>query len=444
MVKIVYVFFMGKYKHIISKKKIPYRYRKKCAVFVPRRIYRSVLLLTQQYIDLVLLRKRLRRRARRAERRVLRLNKKITRDIRTIKAKYAHLRSKSRTKRKANAAKLRNDTDEAAVSIDSVALLRNRKSKRALRRYRKIRKRVRRRVRAVRRTNRVRKRLKKKVVRTRSNIKYFIRYIRDSIEKTYSTETPYSTGNLLLTEYLMHKFLNLCMRDGKKYIMVKQFIKAIRFLKQAYKVHPVAIFRKALLDNVQYFDYRIVRVGRHKTIVVPRILEGNQRILKPLRYILDTLHNARVEVDSILAVAKKEEGNNEADTKKDNQIEEDSDVSLTKKKKRKGDPAENVDSNDNLDQMPFYMHIAHTMLYFAKNAHIMPERSLEMTQIAHDNKRNIQRIVPIRVKKRGERYSRNGLLWNWSKTRTYGGADKRYKKRALKPVPLRLGNRLQK
>lgn len=84
------------------------------------------------------------------------------------------------------------------------------------------------------------------------------------------------------------------------------------------------------------------------------------------------------------------------------------------------------------------------MLYYVQNPQILQEKSLELTRIAHDNKRNIVNTMPLRIKKRGEKYSRNGLLWSWSKSRTYGGIETHYHKRALKPVPLHLGKRLLK
>lgn len=421
--------------------------RKKSAVFVHRRIYRSVQLLTQQYIELVELRKRLRRRARRAERRVLRLNKKITRDLRTMEVKYAHLRY--RKKKKSNEAKLQKNK----VSSESEVMRTSRKGRREMRKYRMIRKRVNRRARRVRRINKARKRTKRNALRTMSKIKYFIRYVRERIENKHGAVTSYATGNLLLTEHLLKKFLNLFMRDGKKHVIVKQFIKAVKYLKNEYKVHPVATFKRALIHEERlFFDYRVVRVGRHKTLIVPRILEGEQRILKPLRIILDTVRNASIELDSVLEVVGKDNVENVADGKEDAVMKEGGTTAKNNKKLRPlamgergvADTAHSNKGSDNVNDMHFYKHLAHTMLYFVKNPDIMPEKILELTQIAHDNKRNISRIVPMRIKKRGVRYSRNGLLWSWSKTRTYGGVESHYYKRALKPVPVRLGRRLYK
>lgn len=410
---------------------------KKGAVFVPRRIYRSVQLLTMQYIDLVQLRKRLRRRARREKRRVLRLNKNITRDLRTIELKYMHLLPRKNNEHKEDkAANQGKDVSNASITSQAHSGI-----KRHKRRLRRIRKRVRRRERAVKKSIRAYARANKKNVRTMSKIKYLIRYIRERVQDTYGTDTPYATGNLLLTEYLLHKFLNLCMRDGKKQAVVKQFIKAIKYLKHEYKVHPVAIFRHVLLDNEQLFDYRIARVGRHKTIVVPSILEGEQRILRPLRMLLDTVRNARFDSDSILEDEEESSDLGGESSKRAKHAAPDVHV---KKNEAIGEDADTDKNGEKLMKMPFYMHLAHTMLYYAKNKHIMQEKSLELTQIAHDNKRNIRRIVPVRTKKRGEKYSRNGLLWSWSKTRTFGGVESHYHKRALKPVPLRLGRRLQK
>lgn len=423
--------------------------RKKSAVFVHRRIYRSVLLLTQQYIELVQLRKRLRRRARRAKRRVLRLNKKITRDLRTMEVKYAHLRY--RKKKKSNDAKLQKNKE--VISSESEVMRTRRKRRREMRKYRMIRKRVNRRARRMRRINKARKRTKRNALRTMSKIKYFIRYVRERIENKHGAETSYATGNLLLTEHLLKKFLNLFMRDGKKHVIVKQFIKAVRYLKNEFKVHPVATFKRALIhDERLFFDYRVVRVGRHKTLIVPRILEGEQRILKPLRIIMDTVRNASIESDSILADVDKEKVEDVADGKEDAVIREGGITAKNNKKLRASamrergvaDTAHNKKGSDHVNDTHFYKHLAHTMLYFVKNPDILPEKILELTQIAHDNKRNISRIVPMRIKKRGVRYSRNGLLWNWSKTRTYGGVESHYYKRALKPVPVRLGRRLYK
>ena len=86
--------------------------------------------------------------------------------------------------------------------------------------------------------------------------------------------------------------------------------------------------------------------------------------------------------------------------------------------------------------------IYYVILY--KNPHIFQEKSLEFTRIAHENKRHIVNTMAIRIRKRGEKYSKHSLLWNWSKSRSYSGIETHYYKRALKPVPLHLSKRLLK
>lgn len=119
------------------------------------------------------------------------------------------------------------------------------------------------------------------------------------------------------------------MHDGRKQVVLRQFIKALKYIKSKYKVHPNAIIRYVLLSNEQFFDYRIVRVGRHKTIIVPSFVEGHHRLLKPLRMILDTVRDAVIDSEFIL---EEEEGEKK---EKNNTVIKDKEMISDEKKKKK-------------------------------------------------------------------------------------------------------------
>lgn len=372
--------------------------QKKYFNLISRRKCRSAQLLVLQYIHLAKFRNFLRRKSKRARRRIVRYYAKMTSSFRKWKKLKKSMPMEVETSKKV------------------------RRYKKRLRQYKKKYKFY---MRKLRKNRRIVKRTKKKLWKTMSEIKYIVRYIQNQVRNVLSVQTSYAMGYMLFTDFVFNKFINLCMRDGRKHVVIRQVIKALKFLKRTYKVNPIAIVRHVILSHEQFFDYRIVRVGRHKTIIVPSFVEGNLRMLKPLRMILDTVRNSMLDSELLLEV---EEKNTEKEKKITDKKDKSLDVKREKKKKK----------------LPFFMHLAYTMLYYIKNPHIFQEKSLEFTRIAHENKRNIVNTMAIRIRKRGEKYSKHSLLWNWSKSRSYSGIETHYYKRALKPVPLHLSKRLLK
>jgi ribosomal protein S7 len=286
---------------LVDGKSVKNRQRKRFK-FMPRRILRSTQLLTLQYVNFAFFRKRLRRKAKRARSRVLRYNAKV-------KSRFFKLKKLQKSK---------------PVEIEAPKKLRRFKKK-----LRRLKKKYKFSVRILRKNQRIVKRTGIRLLRTMSKIKNIVRYVQNQVRDKYSVQTSYAMGYILFNEYVFNKLINLCMHDGRKQVVLRQFIKALKYIKSKYKVHPNAIIRYVLLSNEQFFDYRIVRVGRHKTIIVPSFVEGHHRLLKPLRMILDTVRDAVIDSEFIL---EEEEGEKK---EKNNTVIKDKEMISDEKKKKK-------------------------------------------------------------------------------------------------------------
>ena len=192
----------------------------------------------------------------------------------------------------------------------------------------------------------------------------------------------------LLILYLINLLIYVC--DGRKHVVI-YVIKALKFLKRTYKVNPIAIVRHVILSHEQFFDYRIVRVGRHKTIIVPSFVEGNLRMLKPLRMILDTVRNSMLDSELLLEAEEK-------NTEKEKKITDKKDKSLDVKREKKS----------------AIFVILHILVILYK-IHFFREKSFNYV-----SPMRISVILSIlwRTYKRSEN-SKHSLLWNWSKSRSY-------------------------
>ena len=109
-------------------------------------------------------------------------------------------------------------------------------------------------VRILRKNQRIVKRTGIRLLRTMSKIKNIVRYVQNQVRDKYSVQTSYAMGYILFNEYFFNKLINLCMHDGRKQVVLRQFIKA-KYIK--YKCTN-AIIRYVLLV-MSSSDYRIVR-----------------------------------------------------------------------------------------------------------------------------------------------------------------------------------------
>jgi len=90
---------------------------------------------------------------------------------------------------------------------------------------------------------------------------------------------------ILYNDFLIKKFVNCLIKDGKKFFAYKTFEYAICFLKKKIHRHPLFFLRYFLHLSEQCFDYKEVRAKRTNKVlfIIPKCIEGNARWLIPLK-----------------------------------------------------------------------------------------------------------------------------------------------------------------
>lgn len=90
---------------------------------------------------------------------------------------------------------------------------------------------------------------------------------------------------ILYNDFLIKKFVNFLIKDGKKYLAYKNFELALSILKQITHQHPLFFLRYNFYLNEQFFDYKNIISKKSKKIifVFPKFVEGKARWLKPLK-----------------------------------------------------------------------------------------------------------------------------------------------------------------
>lgn len=92
-------------------------------------------------------------------------------------------------------------------------------------------------------------------------------------------------GEVLYNDFLISKFVNFLIKDGKKYLAYRNFEYAISFLKQITFGHPLFYLRYYFYLNEQLFDYKeiISKRTKKRLFIIPKFVEGRSRWLKPLK-----------------------------------------------------------------------------------------------------------------------------------------------------------------
>jgi hypothetical protein len=92
---------------------------------------------------------------------------------------------------------------------------------------------------------------------------------------------------IIMSNYLVLKMINVFMRHGKKYFAFSSFLKAMFFLRRRGILDPISDLCRVLYENEAFFDYKwIIPFSKKKSpFQLTRIIEGKSRWLLPLRFL---------------------------------------------------------------------------------------------------------------------------------------------------------------
>ena len=206
-----------------------------------------------------------------------------------------------------------------------------------------------------------------------------------------TVSSSYLFSEIILSDFLIKKFINKLMRDGKKYLIYHNFEKSIIFLKQNYKINGLDLIRFLFNQYPFFCTYKIKYIGKHrKKIVEPILLEPKQQYIKLVEFIIKRYKILK----------------------------------------------------DTYKTLPFYKQLSLTFLYLLYNPKIMTNKIRHTSEVVFQNRFRIKKIIPL-TKKPYLSFTRlrKSTRFNWSRQRFYSSADNRPNRLAFNYTPIKLKKR---
>lgn len=190
----------------------------------------------------------------------------------------------------------------------------------------------------------------------------------------YERTAPYMLSDLILTNIFVIKFVNLMMRDGRKYAAVKVFYRMLHFVHMSFHIDPLFIIYYIFTRHRMKYDVFVRKLGSSRTIVFPRTLHGPSQIFKCMHFFFDEVRKQSYSVSS------------------------------------------------------YYEKVGIALIRCFIDPMILNSRIKEIYNMVFDHKMRLP-LVPKKF-----RISRKSTIHYWSLSKSYYGADYRRNRTTLKPV----------
>ena len=124
---------------------------------------------------------------------------------------------------------------------------------------------------------------------------------------TFNNTDIYFFWSSFNTDPLIQLFLNVIMKEGKKYVSYKLIYKIFFFIKKLTGIFPLLVLKKCLYSTRFLFDIQTIKL-RKKIITLPKVLSLKSQFIKSIKYILNVLKIKHLKVNkykSFLSCHKK-------------------------------------------------------------------------------------------------------------------------------------------
>jgi hypothetical protein len=113
----------------------------------------------------------------------------------------------------------------------------------------------------------------------------------------YERRLPYLFLELILNNIYIRKFINLLMKDGRKYSAFRCFYKMLSFIYSHFGVDPLFIIACLFSNNRIKYDITVKKIKSNRVLYFPRYLFGPSQLFRSMHFFFSELSNFSINVD---------------------------------------------------------------------------------------------------------------------------------------------------
>jgi hypothetical protein len=113
----------------------------------------------------------------------------------------------------------------------------------------------------------------------------------------YERRLPYMFSELIINNIYIRKFINLLMKDGRKYSAFKVFYRLLSFIYLHFSVDPLFIIASLFSNNRIKYDVTVKKIKSNRVLYFPRFLFGPSQLFKSMHFFFSELSNFSIDVD---------------------------------------------------------------------------------------------------------------------------------------------------
>lgn len=112
----------------------------------------------------------------------------------------------------------------------------------------------------------------------------------------YERRLPYMLSDLILNNIFIKKFVNLLMKDGKKYNALKIFYSILSFIHSNFRIDPLFVIAYIFSQNIVKYDVRVKKIRGNRELYLFRSLNGPSQLFRSMRLFFSEIHNILFDV----------------------------------------------------------------------------------------------------------------------------------------------------
>lgn len=100
----------------------------------------------------------------------------------------------------------------------------------------------------------------------------------------YERRLPYMFSDLILNSVYVRKFINLLMKDGRKYSAFKTFYSILSFIHFYFGVDPLFLISYIFSNNRVKYDVTVKKIKSNRVLYFPRFLYGPSQLFRSMHF----------------------------------------------------------------------------------------------------------------------------------------------------------------
>jgi hypothetical protein len=112
----------------------------------------------------------------------------------------------------------------------------------------------------------------------------------------YERRLPYMFSDLIINNVFVMKFINLLMKDGRKYNALKVFYSILSFIHLQFGIDPLFLIAYVFSRNRVQYDIRVKKIRSNRELYFPRTLYGPAQLFRSMHFFFMEISNISFDV----------------------------------------------------------------------------------------------------------------------------------------------------